>query len=202
MHARDAAGRRCTADLQPSPLLLRWLRLMWSLARPLAAVGVPPTALTAGRRAACRRRAAARRPAAAGRARPRPRARRCATGWTARWRSSRGGRRASAPSPTRSPTGSPTARSRAICGAAARRGGWPLLAGGLSLAHELLRVVRGGRIAHDDHRRRAPDPGHLHGPGDGQAAVSAASWPPTVCAAVSDGRRRDRARPVGAQMTS
>jgi len=32
--------------LQPSPLVRRWLALMWTLARPLAAARVPPAAIT------------------------------------------------------------------------------------------------------------------------------------------------------------
>lgn len=32
--------------LAPSPLVRRWLRLMWALARPLAAARVPPAAIT------------------------------------------------------------------------------------------------------------------------------------------------------------
>jgi phosphatidylglycerophosphate synthase len=32
--------------LRPSPLVLRWLRPLWTLARPIAAAGVPPTAIT------------------------------------------------------------------------------------------------------------------------------------------------------------
>ena len=40
------AWSRLHGGLAPSPLVLWWLRPMWSLARPLAAIGVPPTALT------------------------------------------------------------------------------------------------------------------------------------------------------------
>ena len=46
-HARLIADwSRLHHGLRPSPLMRRWLRLMWTLARPLATVRVPPTAIT------------------------------------------------------------------------------------------------------------------------------------------------------------
>jgi phosphatidylglycerophosphate synthase len=49
-HRADAelseAWSRLHHGLRPSPLVLRWLRPLWTLARPLAAAGVPPTAIT------------------------------------------------------------------------------------------------------------------------------------------------------------
>lgn len=48
---RDDAGlidewSRLHHGLRPSPLVLGWLRPLWTLARPLAAARVPPTAIT------------------------------------------------------------------------------------------------------------------------------------------------------------
>jgi phosphatidylglycerophosphate synthase len=49
-HRADAelteAWSRLHHGLRPSPLVLRWLRPLWALAGPLAAAGVPPTAIT------------------------------------------------------------------------------------------------------------------------------------------------------------
>jgi CDP-diacylglycerol--glycerol-3-phosphate 3-phosphatidyltransferase len=41
-----ACWSRLHGGLEPSPLVGRWLAVMWTLARPLAAIGVPPTAIT------------------------------------------------------------------------------------------------------------------------------------------------------------
>ena len=163
------------------PLLRRWLRFVWTIARPLRARSA---ARDHGRR--CRARDRRRLCVdALGGTRARARRRCCATRSTVRSRSPRTGVARSARSPTRWPTGSRTRRSRWWSGDAARRCGsrWSP-AVDLACCIEGVRVVRGGAALARITVAERPTRAICTVLACGSAAVSTATWPPTVCAVV------------------
>lgn len=165
------------------PLLLPWLRAMWWLARPLAALRVPPTAITVlgVLFAVDAVLVAGRLP------------------WAALWLvlaaalcdGLDGALALAGPGPTEFGRRADAVADRIAdcafaavlwqCGAP-----WPLalLAAVLSLGHEVLRAVRGGAAARTITVAERPTRTICTAAGCVGAAASAAVWPPAVCAGV------------------